>query len=135
MTYTKNVVDADLRTRVFDDLMNFDSSYSDIEYKKINDRQYGCILTDKNGHKRYVRLGVIVAEEREDMSAEELMESEVAKYNEAQEKKAEKKRKSEEKAKRDKAMREKKAKEKAEKEKEDEGQDDPNQYLDREVTY
>lgn len=126
MTYTKNVVDADLRTRVFDDLMNFDSSYSDIEYKKINDRQYGCILTDKNGHKRYVRLGVIVAEEREDMSAEELMASEVAKYNEAQEKKAEKKRKSEEKAAKDKTARAKKAKEEAEK-------DDPNQYLDREI--
>ena len=124
MTYTKNVVDADLRNTVFYDLFtNYsgdDMEFNGHEYKKINDRQYGCILTDKNGHKRYVRVGVIVAEEREDMSAEELMASEVAKYNEAQEKKAEKKRKSEEKAQRDKAMREKKAKEKAEKEKKDE---------------
>ena len=131
MTYTKNVVDASIRTAIFNEL-----NVENIEgFKKINDRQYGIIVTDLNGHKRYVRVGAIVAEEREDMSAEELMESEVAKYNEAQEKKAEKKRKSEEKAKHDKAMREKKAKEKAEKEKEDEGQDDPNQYLDREVTY
>ena len=89
MTYTKNVVDADLRARVFDDLMNTPCEYSIGEYKRINDRQYGIILTDKNGHKRYVRIGVIVAEEREDMSAEELMTSEVAKYNEAQAKKAE----------------------------------------------
>ena len=121
MTYTKNVVDADLRNRVFAWLMD-DPESSDTEYeiaisnsmKKINDRQYGCLLTDMNGHLRYVRIGAIVAEEREDMSAKELMESEVAKYNEAQEKKAEKKRKSEEKAMRDKALREKKAKEKAE---------------------
>ena len=84
-------------------------------FYKINDRQYGVILTDLNGVERYVRIGAIVAEEREDMTARELMESEVAKYNEAQEKKAEKKRKSEEKAKRDKALREKKAKEEAEK--------------------
>lgn len=116
MTYTKNVVDADLRNRIFDDILILKDKGEDYEfnYVKINDRQYGCILTDKNGHKRYVRIGAIVAEEREDMSAEELMESEVAKYNEAQEKKAEKKRKSEEKAKRDKALREKKAKEKEE---------------------
>ena len=92
MTYTKNVVDADLRNRIFDDILILKDKGEDYEfnYVKINDRQYGCILTDKNGHKRYVRIGAIVAEEREDMSAEELMESEVAKYNEAQEKKAEK---------------------------------------------
>ena len=126
MTYTKNVVDANLRSVVFDDLLDRNSSYSDLEYVKVNDRQYGVILTDLNGVERYVRIGAIVAEEREDMTARELMESEIAKYNEAQEKKAEKKRKSEEKAAKDKAARAKKAKEEAEK-------DDPNQYLDREI--
>ena len=117
MTYTKNVVDATLRNAIFEDLFtkfSGDDAELNFHYQKINDRQYGVIMNDLNGHKRYVRIGAIVAEEREDMSAEELMESEVAKYNEAQEKKAEKKRKSEEKAKRDKALREKKAKEKAE---------------------
>ena len=121
MKYTKNVVDANLRSVVFDEL--------DIEngnFIKVNDRQYGVILPDLNGVERYVRIGAIVAEEREDMTARELMESEIRKYNEAQEKKAEKKRKSEEKAKRDKERREKEAQEKAEK-------DDPNQYLDREI--
>lgn len=106
MKYTKNVVDANLRSFAFKEL--------DIEngnFIKVNDRQYGIILTDLNGVERYVRIGAIVAEEREDMTARELMESEVAKYNEAQEKKAEKKRKSEEKAKRDKEKREKKAQE------------------------
>lgn len=122
MTYTKNVVDASIRTAIFNEL-----NVENIEgFKKINDRQYGIIVTDMNGVQRYARVGVIVAEEREDMSAEELMESEVAKYNEAQAKKAEKKRKSEEKAAKDKAARAKKAQEKAEK-------DDPNQYLDREI--
>lgn len=114
MKYTKNVVDAALRNSVFTDFLTNTKDYAH-EYVKINDRQYGTIITDVNGVERYVRVGVIVAEEREDMTARELMESEVAKYNEAQEKKAEKKRKSEEKAKRDKALREKKAKEEAEK--------------------
>lgn len=103
MKYTKNVVDANLRSTVFAEL--------DIEngdFIKINDRQYGIIVTDLNGVERYIRVGAIVAEEREDMTARELMESEVAKYNEAQAKKAEKKRKSEEKAAKDKAAREKK---------------------------
>ena len=126
MTYTKNIVDANLRSVVFDDLLDRNSSYSDLEYVKVNDRQYGVILTDLNGVERYVRIGAIVAEEREDMTARELMESEIAKYNEAQVKKAEKKRKSEEKAAKDKVARAKKAKEEAEK-------DDPNQYLDREI--
>ncbi len=129
MTYTKNVVDANLRNAIFDDLFtkfSGDNAELNFNYQKINDRQYGVIMNDLNGHKRYVRVGVIVAEEREDMSAEELMASEVTKYNEAQEKKAEKKRKSEEKAAKDKAARAKKAKEEAEK-------DDPNQYLDREI--
>lgn len=84
MTYTKNVVDADLRARVFSALLDdFDNNF----FVKINDRQYGCLLTDKNGVQRYVRLGAIVAEEREDMTAGELMASEVAKYEEAQAKK------------------------------------------------
>ena len=105
MTYTKNVVDADLRNRVFSALLDdFENNF----FVKVNDRQYGCILTDKNGHERYVRLGAIVAEEREDMTARELMDSEIAKYNSAQAKKAEKKRESEEKAARDKAARAKK---------------------------
>ena len=107
MTYTKNVVDANLRSIVFGEL--------DIEngnFVKVNDRQYGIILTDLNGVDRYVRIGAIVAEEREDMTARELMDSEIAKYNEAQVKKAEKKRKSEEKAAKDKAAREAKEKEK-----------------------
>ena len=82
MTYTKNVVDANLRTAVFNEL--------DIEngnFIKVNDRQYGIILTDLNGVERYVRIGAIVAEEREDMTARELMQAEVDKYNEAQAKK------------------------------------------------
>ncbi len=82
MTYTKNIVDANLRTAVFNEL--------DIEngnFIKVNDRQYGIILTDLNGVERYVRVGAIVAEEREDMTARELMQAEVDKYNEAQAKK------------------------------------------------
>ena len=82
MTYTKNIVDANLRTAVFNEL--------DIEngnFIKVNDRQYGIILTDLNGVERYIRIGAIVAEEREDMTARELMQAEVDKYNEAQAKK------------------------------------------------
>lgn len=106
---TKNIVDADLRNRVFNEL--------DVdEFIKINDRQYGILLTDLNGVERYVRLGAIVAEERADMTARELMESEIKDYQEKQKKAAADKAKRDAKAEADKAKREAKAKAKAEKE-------------------
>lgn len=106
---SKTVVDADLRATVFGEL--------DIEngnFVKVNDRQYGIILTDKNGVERYCRVGVIVAEEREDMTARELMEQEIATYNEKQANKAAKAAERAKKAEADKARREAKAKEKEE---------------------
>ena len=103
---SKNVVDADLRARVFADAI-FDEN-DEVQWIKINDRQYGCILTDKNGVERFVRLGAIVAEEREDMTARELMASEIQSYNEKQAAKAEKAAKRAEKAVKDKAKREEK---------------------------
>ena len=84
---SKNVVDANLRARVFSALLD---DFENNAFVKINDRQYGIILTDKNGVERYCRLGVIVAEEREDMTARELMQKEIDEYNEKQKKKAEK---------------------------------------------
>ena len=111
MKYTKTVVDADLRARIFDDILN--GVYC-IHYVKVNDRQYGCILTDKNGHDRYIRIGAIVAEEREDLTASELMQKEIDEYNAKQAEKAEKAAKRAEKAEADKARREAKAKEKGE---------------------
>jgi len=86
---TKNIVDKDLRDKVFDELIFEELSKRELEFTKINDRQYGCIMTDLNGNERYVRIGAIVAEIREDMTAEELMQSEVDKYNESIVKKAE----------------------------------------------
>lgn len=100
---TKNIVDADLRARVFSALLDdFENSF----FVKINDRQYGCLLTDKNGVERYCRVGVIVAEERDEMTARELMDAEIADYNDKQTKKAEKAAKAAEKAAKDKAKRE-----------------------------
>ena len=124
-TISKSVVDSDLRTRIFDDLLILKDEGEDYKfaYMKINDRQYGAILTDKNGVERYVRIGVIVAEEREDMTARELMASEIQTYNEKQAAKAEKAAKRAEKA----------AKDKAKREKEESENDSPNQYLDREI--
>ena len=69
---SKTIVDKALREEIFTMLINEGTSW-----KKINDRQYGVILTDLNGEKRYVRLGAIVAELRDDMTAEELMQSEI----------------------------------------------------------
>ena len=109
---TKNIVDADLRKIVFDAL-NIEGG----SFVRINDRQYGVILTDLNGVERYVRVGAIVAEEREDMTARELMAKEIDEYNEKQAEKAEKAKKAAEKAARDKAKREAKAAEKAAQEK------------------
>lgn len=84
---SKATVDAELRKTIFGDLINGEAN---LTYQKVNDRQYGCLITDANGVERYCRIGVIVAEEREDMTARELMNSEIQKYKEAQEKKAEK---------------------------------------------
>ena len=112
MKYTKTIVDAELRATIFDAI--FHGYPTDNEYQKVNDRQYGVILTDKNGHERYVRIGAIVAEEREDMTARELMESEIKAYEDKQAEKAEKAAKRAEKAEADKARREAKAKEKGE---------------------
>lgn len=86
---SKPVVDTDLRDTIFNDIILQDTVK--LDYKKVNDRQYGVILTDKNGVERYCRVGVIVAEEREDMTARQLMQIEIDKYNASQEKKKEKK--------------------------------------------
>lgn len=106
---TKAQIDKDLRDRVFDDI--FDTTT--LDYAKINDRQYGVLLTDLNGNQRYVRIGAIVAEERDDMTAEELMQSEINAYTAKQADKAEKAKKKADKIAKDKAKRE------AEKEKKD----------------
>ena len=108
MKISKALVDANLRTVVFNAI-----GIANVEgFHKINDRQFGCIIEDINGEQRYVRVGVIVAEQREDMTAEELMQSEVDKYNAAQEKKTAKAAERAEKAAKDKAKREAAAKEK-----------------------
>lgn len=106
---SKTVVDADLRATIFADLFGVDNT---LNYTKVNDRQYGVLLTDKNGVERYCRVGVIVAEEREDMTAQELMAQEMATYNEKQVAKAAKAAERAKKAEADKARRE--AKEKGE---------------------
>ena len=84
---TKTAVDKDLRDRVLDSIYN---EKGDLDLFKINDRQFGVLLTDLNGHQRYIRIGAIVAEERDDMTAEELMVSEIEAYQMKQAEKAEK---------------------------------------------
>lgn len=108
---SKNIVDSTLRTTIFDDI--FHGYPTDHNYQKINDRQYGVILVDANGVERYCRVGVIVAEEREGMTAKELMEKERAEYAEKQAKAQAKAEERARKAKADKTRREAKAKEEA----------------------
>lgn len=112
---SKTTIDADLRTRIFSEIFELETDAGTIgafttnngtEYRKVNDRQWGVILTDKNGVERYCRVGVIVAEEREDMTARELMAREIDEYNAKQASKAEKARVRAEKAEKDKAKRE-----------------------------
>ena len=122
---TKTMVDKALRDTIFSDLFTGGSPnctksevglaiYSEHEYYKINDRQWGVILTDANGEQRYVRIGAIVAELREDMTAEELMQSEIDAFNQKQADKAEKAKAKAEKIAKDKARREAEAKAKEE---------------------
>lgn len=115
---SKTVVDADLRARVFSHLDIEDAYTEESLFQKINDRQYGVILTDLNGVRRYVRIGAIVAEEREDMTAEELMATEIEAYQMKQAEKAEKAQKRAAKAEKDKARRKAEAEAKAKEEKE-----------------
>ena len=117
---TKTAVDKALRDEVFNELVvegwNLEDNLPIIKkgFYKINDRQYGIILTDLNGVQRYVRIGAIVAEERDDMTAEELMQSEIDAYNQKQADKAEKAKAKEKKIAKDKARREAEAKAKEE---------------------
>jgi len=110
---SKTVVDKTLREGIFFDMFQNDCGMYD--YVKINDRQYGVIITDLNGVQRYVRIGAIVAEEREDMTAQELMQKEIDEYKAKQAEKETKAQARAEKAKKDK---ERRAKEKEEKENE-----------------
>ena len=115
---TKTAVDKALREEVFGFLFSTGNSEQDAQlayrFHKINDRQYGILLTDLNGEQRYIRLGAIVAELREDMTAEELMKSEIDAYQQKQADKAEKAKAKEAKIAKDKAKREAEAKKKEE---------------------
>lgn len=110
---TKALVDKGLREGVFDMLFCEKNPFADL-FHKVNDRQYGIIMVDANGEQRYVRIGAIVAEVREDMTAEELMASECEAYNAKQDAKAEKAKAKAEKIAKDKARREAEAKAKEE---------------------
>jgi len=103
---SKSVVDSSLRKAVFDAL-----NITNIEgFHKVNDRQFGCIIEDANGERRYVRIGAIVAEPREDVTADELMAAEIADYNAKQEAKAKRAEERAEKAAKDKKLREERKK-------------------------
>lgn len=109
---TKNIVDKALRDEVFTmlwgdkDASEMTDEATGIQIKKINDRQYGVLITDLNGVQRYCRIGVIVAEERDDMTAEELMQSEINAYQAKQDAKTEKAKAKAEKIAKDKEKRE-----------------------------
>ena len=117
MKISKAIVDSNIRTAIFKAL-----NVANIEgFHKINDRQYGCIVEDVNGDRRYARVGVIVAEQREDCTADELMAAEIADYEAKQAAKAAKAAERKAKAEKDKAKREaEKAAKEAAKEKEGE---------------
>lgn len=107
---TKTQNDKSLRDLVFSEL--FEGNDTQYDFVRINDRQYGVLMIDLNGHQRYVRIGAIVAEERDDMTAEELMNAEIEEYEMKQKAKAEKAKAKEVKIAKDKARREKEKEEK-----------------------
>ena len=98
---SKAIIDTDLRAQTFAKL---DLS----DFSKVNDQTYGILLTDQNGVERYVRLRAVVAEVKDDMTAREYMESEIAAYNEKVAAKEAKKKERTEKAKKDAEKRKKK---------------------------
>lgn len=99
---SKATVDTNLRKTVFNTL-----NISNLEgFRKINERCFGILLLDENGVERYVRVSAIVAEQRDDATAAELMQAEIDDYNAKQAAKAEKAKARAEKAAKDKAKRE-----------------------------
>lgn len=98
---SKAIVDSDLRTQAF-------SKIDMTDFSKVNDQTYGIILTDQNGVERYVRLRAVVAEVKDDMTAREYMDSEIAAYEAKVRSKEEKKKERAEKAKKDAEKRKKK---------------------------
>lgn len=102
MKMSKALIDSNIRAAIFStlDIANIEG------FHKINDRQYGCIVEDMNGERRYARVGVIVAAVRDDCTADQLMASEIADYEAAQAKKIERNAERLVKAERDKAKRE-----------------------------
>lgn len=109
---SKAIVDKELRDRVFEQLFGTIPLGDEDGWNKINDRQMGIVMVDANNNFRYVRVGVIVAEEREDMTAEELMKSEIDAYQTKLLEKEVKRLKKEQKIAKDKAKREAEEKEK-----------------------
>lgn len=104
---TKAQVDQALRNQVFEFLFEEGAAaMASATFVKVNDRQYGIILTDLNGEERYVRLGAVVAELREEITAQELMALEIEEYEMKQAAKAEKAKAKAEKIAKDKAKRE-----------------------------
>lgn len=101
-TISKAKIDSDIRTSVFNtlDIANIEG------FERVNDRQWGTIVTDGNGVERYVRIGAIVAEIKDDMTAREYMAKEIGDYETAQQKKAERAAERKAKAERDAAKRE-----------------------------
>ena len=91
-TISKAIIDTDLRAQTFAKL---DLS----DFSKVNDQTYGILLTDQNGVERYVRLRAVVAEVKDDMTAREYMESEVAAKEAKKKERAEKAKKDAEKRK------------------------------------
>ena len=89
---SKAIIDTDLRAQAFAKL---DLS----DFSKVNDQTYGILLTDQNGVERYVRLRAVVAEVKDDMTAREYMESEVAAKEAKKKERAEKAKKDAEKRK------------------------------------
>lgn len=102
MKMSQSTVNAMIRNDIFNTL-----NVASIEgFQKINDRQYGVLITDAEGNQRYARIGVIVAEMRDDTTAEELMNAEINDYKTKQDNKAKRAAERAEKAARDRAKRE-----------------------------
>lgn len=113
----KQIIEKDIRDRVFGEIFPSTCNY-ETDFQRINDRQFGCIMHDLNGTPRYVRIGVIVAEDKteEGISAQEYMQIERKLYEDTQRKNAQTALQRAKKAEADKARREAKRKEKEAKE-------------------
>lgn len=75
-TISKSIADASVRTAAFEALAMTDHD----NFVRISNQSYGAVFTDTNGVERMVEIKAVVRKVDEEISAQEMLDTEVAEY-------------------------------------------------------